>query len=223
MIGPALLSALKAAGGSELVKYALSAAGATLIQHIEERIGIQVGESGFDQPAADYALANMQEMNDFRLAMREADSKDLKTEVEDRQHAREQPLTKTLVAIALVLVVAAVVSVVGTLAILLFTPIFKPGVVYPDASMILITAIVNFMLGSVLGVAVQYLWGTNRTSEDQNNTIREAVQQIRKAPASQPSLNNERPVIEPEPQQVYIDEVNRVEVPPELTDMRPYR
>ena len=215
-IGAGLIAALQAVGGAELGKWALSTAGRTLIAHLEQRTGITVDKPEFDAAAGDYVRANREEMNQFKLAMRQADSEDLKREIEDRQHAREQPLTQTLIGLAWVIVIAAVVSVVGTLAVLLITPIIKPGVKYPEASMILITAIVNFMLGGVLGAVVQYLWGTSRSIDSKNATIREALQQ--KAPAPERPLTPERPAEPAARPEVYFDDV-----PAPLSDERPMR
>ena len=211
MIGTALLAALKQAGGSKLVKFALSAAGESLLHHLEDRTGIKVDDPGFDQSAADYAMANMQEMHGFQLAMRKQSSEDFKTEVGDVQHARDNGMSGKMIVLACLLVCAAVFSVVGTLAVLLLTPIFKPGVTYPDASMILITAIVNFMLGGVLGALTNYLWGTTRGSENKNVTIREALK--RGAPAAvQVDKSEHEP--EREPEVIFTEE---------LSDERPYR
>ena len=238
MIGPALLAALKAAGGSELVKYALSAAGATLIQHIEERIGIKVGEAGFDQPAADYALANMQEMNDFRLAMRKADSEDLKTRAEHTQQAREhhQRMNGDDKEILLMIIKKSYRLLYSVLFLALLSFIstilsvkYFPGEIQVTVPLTSLTSMLTMIAGHVmkqLSSQNDFYFGSSLGSKTSGAANEKLMDRLFSNEIDKRELTPQRPVVagqyRTEPQ-VYIDEIQAVDIPPELSDERPLR
>lgn len=199
-IGPKLLGALKTIGGTELMGAATKAAGAGLINMIEQKTGLKVSDDEFDEAAGAYALANQDRILEHKEIIAANELEQKKLIVGDVQHARDAALSArerlSIEHQQKVDLINLYESLFMSIGGLVFVIAAITGLVYATASksvdidewlQVLIVATITWLTKDLISQRSTFKWGSTEGSKDKNTIIEDVLQRAHEDDDRRPS------------------------------------